>query len=52
MVKDMKRRRKTILPKSLEARKEIKLSKRSMSPNKRRTRTRNPQRKNFLTRNQ
>lgn len=52
MVKDMKRRRKTILPKSLEARKEIKLSKRSMSPNKRRTRTRNPQRKSFLTRNQ
>ena len=52
MVKDMKRRRKTILPKSLEARKEIKLSKRSMSPNKRRTRTRSHQRRNLLTRNQ
>lgn len=52
MVKDMKRRIKTILLKSLEARKEKKLSKRSMSLNKRRTRTRNPQRRSFLTRNQ
>jgi hypothetical protein len=52
MVKDMKRRIKTILLKSLEARKEIKLSKRSMSLNKRRTRTRNPQRRSSLTRNQ